>query len=160
MNQSSSHHASCPRAPPEDQPHPTYTPGPALTSSKAVSTLSHLMGSPTWHQNFQSDSPSRGPALPIMTRIAVGAKHLSQSGWGPTPDNCSSCCQDSQLAGLVANHTYQCIHSNCGLTATGGHMQPTQGTPLEHLALGSRELPHQATQDTFCIRQCFQDWEM
>lgn len=40
---------------------------------------------------------------------------------------------------LKANRTPWCACSSGSLTATGGHMQPTQRTPLVHLAVVTRE---------------------
>lgn len=136
---------------------PTYTPGPELISSKAVSHLPYLMGSPTWHQNSSKATPSGSQPCPSGPHSSC-SQTSQPVRLGAAPDNCSICCQDSQLASLVANHTClvypQQLWPDCNRKTHAAHTEDTPGAPSSG-DLG--ELPHKATQDTFYIRQCFQD---
>lgn len=105
-------------------------------------TLAHFIISPKWSQASQKQQLHQS-----STQAAPQSTHTMRSlSWHQSPakeiplhaDHPQSYGQSSQPVSLRTKLTYHCT-CNYSPTTAGGHTQPTEGTPVEHLALVTRE---------------------
>lgn len=105
----------------------------ALISASTKQSTCHLT---QWMTSDGTGTPLKRASPLTPAHPQQSWQGLPDSGWGTSPNHyhiCSQCC----LWLMLAIHQYAC--SNFNLITTGGHLKSTQGTPLNHLTLVTRE---------------------